>query len=283
MQSVATGPVKVDRDWSVLVTYRARASYNISVDALLMNERGEIHRRTIVPQQATGTTTFARTDLTQGLFGEPEWLLSAVVNTDSFPTVARDLWVEVRLQNGGTDVAILARGYLHAGNRVCWPAVGVDDREQQGAVLAGDYTIVSQAAAGAGDHVYLITVASGSRLRVRGGRILNGDTASRTAIVQTERSADTDPVQTVLVAAIAPGGSAQLTGRSTSSDTYYGMVDGNDIVLGAGDKLRVTLASVADGENSQLTLHAELWGPPPTVTFTAPGTETTTSATVVSD
>lgn len=193
------------------------------------------------------------------------------------------VWVFAVLQKEGVNSQFLCAGYLFDQNLPAWPEItqapSKVNASDRGAVFAYSATILNDGA-NAGNHVYTFTPASGSRLRLIGGQLLNGDAAGRVAtadiLIGTDIILSLFTTTTARSGTVAAGTTQGIPGNALLAAINGQVGQATGFIIPDGATFVVTLAAVAVSQDSKLDIMFEVWGGAPTVTETAPAGATIT-------
>ncbi len=117
-----------------------------------------------------------------------------------------------------------------------------------------------------GSHVYVVSPGTGNEIVILYGELFNGDSAGRTATIET-RTDGAARLLTLHNGTLGAGGIFSLL-PSNASTAVSRLSQG--LLLSGGMDLRVTLASLAINEDSRLGVVARIFGGTPGVTITSP-------------
>jgi hypothetical protein len=142
-------------------------------------------------------------------------------------------------------------------------------------------TIVN-GAGGAGTQSYTFAPGTGGRIRLVAGRFLNGDTATRTPIVDIQDGAGRSLVPLIEGGTIGIGGSLPLPHTHSSfaaTDTSAGLAGNDDAApwIAGANILSIALSAVAASQDTALGAIFEVYGGAPTIVLAGASTPTVTT------
>ncbi len=131
---------------------------------------------------------------------------------------------------------------------------------------------ITNGAGGAGNHVYTIVPGAGNELQILYGRVLNGDTSSRTATAVIDDG--TNELTRFMTLALTAGSAQSFPNAEIGSTGGGSVADGPRFILSGTMRLVVTIAAVAASENTAFGLVCRIVGGVPTVTEAGASTPT---------
>jgi len=289
-QDAAVPGIALTQDDQLVLSWRNRTtqSTGVSVRASTFNPSTGKTRtfRALGPFASAGTVFGGETIQlsTVGLFSDGELLTSVTVTSDNI-TDPTQLWTAVFLFRQGGVVSWLCEGYVYAEHLPSW-STGFQTRAQfakadpstQGALYTFQGTVVN-GAGGAGNQSYTIAPATGGRFKIIGWRLLNGDTAGRTATVQILDGVAGNLVLELETAVTLGAGSATNYPYSNTLGTGDTPAGSDSIEVAGGNVFVATLAAVAASQDSAFGAILAVWGGAPTVTLAGASTPTLTTNT----